>query len=61
MSMPAPFIPPGPIAEFVERHEPLRAMMEWIADRLADAPEADTSIAWEDGEDHDEPQGPVGI
>jgi len=33
-------------------------IMEWIADRFADEPEADTSIAWEDGEDHDEPIGP---
>ena len=28
------------------------------ADRFAEEPEVDTSIAWEDGEDHDEPMGP---
>jgi hypothetical protein len=25
-------------------------IMEWIADRFADTPGEDTSIAWEDGE-----------
>jgi hypothetical protein len=33
--------------------------MEWFADRLADTPEVDTSIDWEDGEEHDEPHGPA--
>ena len=45
--------------DFVARHETLRMIFEWIADRLADAPEGDTSIAWEDGEEHDEPEGPA--
>ena len=44
--------------EFVARHETLRMIFEWIADRFADAPEADSSIAWEDGEEHDEPESP---
>ncbi len=52
MSMPAAH--PGPIAEFIERHETLRMIMEWLADRFADAEEPDTSIAWEDGEEHDD-------
>ena len=58
MSMPASHAS-DPIAEFVERHDVLRMMMEWIADRFADAPEIDTTIDWEDGEEHDEPQGPA--
>ena len=49
-----------PIATFAERHEMLRMIMEWIADRFSDtAEDADTSIAWEDGEEHDEPVGPA--
>jgi len=47
------------LAEFFERHDTLRVLMEWIADRFAEAPEVDDSIAWEDGEEHDEPQGPA--
>jgi hypothetical protein len=43
-----------PIAAFVKRHDLLRAIVEWIAERLAEADEGDTSIAWEDGEEHDE-------
>jgi len=58
MSMPATPVSAKPIAEFIERHDTLRMIMEWIADRFADEPEVDTSIAWEDGEDHDEPVGP---
>ena len=37
-----------------EHRDVLRMIMEWIADRFADAPEVDTSIAWEDGEEHDD-------
>lgn len=49
---------PRPFAQMVERHDTLRMIMEWIADRFADSPEpVDTSIAWEDGEEHDEPIG----
>ena len=59
MSMPATHIAPKPIAEFIERNDTLRMIMEWIADRFADEPEVDTSIAWEDGEEHDEPIGPA--
>ena len=51
--------PADPVAEFVERHDTLRMIMEWIADRFADSPEIDDSIAWEDGEEHDEPVGPA--
>ncbi len=53
MSMPA-HNPTGPIAEFIERHEMLRMIAEWLADRLSDAEEEDTSIAWEDGEEHED-------
>ena len=53
MSMPATHHP-GPIAEFIERHESLRMIREWFADLMADREEVDTSILWEDGEDHDE-------
>lgn len=59
MSLPATPEPiANPVAEFVARHETLRMLMEWIADRFTDAPEPDTSIDWEDGEEHDEPHGP---
>lgn len=51
---------PRPFVEIAERHDTLRTIMEWIADRFADAAEeADTSIAWEDGEERDEPIGPA--
>ncbi len=59
MSMPAPHDHAGPMADFIERHETLRMIMEWIADRFADAPEPDDAIDWEDGEEHDEPHGPA--
>jgi len=58
MSMPATSSAATPLSEFIARHETLRMIMEWIADRFADEPEVDTSIAWEDGEEHDEPIGP---
>lgn len=61
MSLPAPIHQhqfAGPVAEFIERHDTLRMLMEWVADRLRDTPEPDTSIDWEDGEEHDEPHGP---
>ena len=58
MSMPASHHV-GPVAEFIERHDTLRTIMEWIADRFADAPEVDDAIDWEDGEEHDEPHGPA--
>jgi hypothetical protein len=47
------------MADFIERHETLRMIMEWIADRFADSPESDDAIDWEDGEEHDEPHGPA--
>ena len=61
MSMPAPHSAVSPVAEFNERHESLRMLMEWLADRFADAPEIDDSSDWEDGEDHDEPHGPAAL
>jgi hypothetical protein len=57
MSMPAPNLSAGSIAEFIERHETLRSIMEWIGQRFADADEADDTIEWEDGEEHDRPHG----
>lgn len=48
--------PPAP-ADLAGRPDMLRTIMEWIADRFADAPEIDDSIAWEDGEEHDERTG----
>jgi hypothetical protein len=60
MSMPASHDSPlHPVADFISRHEGLRTMLEWITDRLRDAPQPDTAIDWEDGEDHDEPHGPA--
>jgi hypothetical protein len=61
MSVPAlKFEQQHPVAMAAERHDMLRMIMEWIADRFADtAEETDTSIAWEDGEEHDEPVGPA--
>jgi hypothetical protein len=51
---------PRPFADITERQDTLRLIMEWLADRFADSrEEPDTSIAWEDGEEHDEPQGPA--
>jgi hypothetical protein len=49
------------IAPEGERHDVLKMILEWIADRFADAPSEviDTSIDWEDGEEHDEPHGPL--
>ncbi|MEO7223123.1 MAG: hypothetical protein ABIY37_11675 [Devosia sp.] len=47
------------MADFIERHETLKVIMEWIADRFADSPEVDDAIDWEDGEEHDEPHGPA--
>lgn len=61
MSMPAPQPSHSPVAEIVARHDTLRMIMEWIADRFADSQETDDSIAWEDGEEHDEPQGPAAL
>jgi hypothetical protein len=61
MSMPAPHSAVSPLAAFIERHESLRMLMEWLADRFADAPVIDDSIDWEDGEDHDEPHGPAAL
>jgi hypothetical protein len=58
MSMLAPHNT-GPVAEFIERHDTLKAIMEWISDRFADSPEGDDTIDWEDGEEHDEPHGPA--
>ena len=50
------------VAAFVERHDVLRMIMDWFTDRFAEtAEEADTSIDWEDGEEHDEPVGPTTI
>jgi hypothetical protein len=60
MSMPAPHAP-SPIAGFIERHDTLRMILEWIHDRLADAPEVDDSIDWEDGEEHEGDQGPLSV
>jgi hypothetical protein len=54
MSMPMPEPELEPVATFTERLDTLRMMMEWIADRFADTPQIDTSIAWEDGEEHEE-------
>ena len=59
MSMPAPHVSAGPVAEFIERHETLRTIMEWLADRFAEADESNDMLEWEDGEEHDEPHGPA--
>ena len=58
MSMPATSSAATPVSEIIARHDTQRMIMEWIADRFADEPEVDTSIAWEDCEEHDEPSGP---
>ena len=59
MSMPTSHSSAAPVAEFIERHETLKMIMEWIADRFADEPRTDDTIDWEDGEEHDEPHGPA--
>ena len=52
MSMPV--VIPTPIVELVEKNDTLKMIMEWIADRFAEEAELDTSIAWEDGEEHED-------
>ncbi len=54
MSMPRTHTEVEPVATIAERLDTLRMLMEWIADRFADTPKVDTSIDWEDGEEHDE-------
>lgn len=61
MSLPVSHNPSGPIAAFFERHETVRMVLEWIADRFADHPEVDDSIDWEDGEEHDDPDRPAAL
>ena len=58
MSMPASNSA-GPVAEFIARHETLKALMEWFTDRFGEPPHLDDTIEWEDGEEHDEPKGPT--
>ena len=48
----------SPVVEFIERHDTLRMILEWIQDRFADAPQVDDSIDWEDGEEHED-DGPM--
>ncbi len=50
MSMPATHHPAGPMADFIERHETLKMIMEWIADRFADSPGSRCHHRLEDGE-----------
>jgi len=52
MNMPA--VQHGPILQFIERNDTLKMIMEWLADRFSDSEEPDTSIAWEDGEEHED-------
>lgn len=52
MSMPAQ--PTSPIAEFIAHNDVLRAIREWLLERLGEHPDPDTSIAWEDGEEHED-------
>ena len=52
MSMPVAL--PVQIVELVEKNDTLKMVMEWIADRFADEVDVDTSIAWEDGEEHED-------
>ena len=53
--MSTPVALPAPIVELVEKNDTLRAVMAWIADRFAEEVEAeDTTIAWEDGEEHED-------
>lgn len=59
MSMPAPHFSAGPVAEFIARHETLRTIMDWIAERFGEPAEGDDTIDWEDGEEHEEPRGPA--
>ena len=57
MSMPAHI--PAPFVELVEKNDTLKMIMEWIADRFAEEAEADTAIAWEDGEEHEDEDLPA--
>jgi hypothetical protein len=41
-----------------QQYEMLRAVLDWIHDLMAEKPEADDSIDWEDGEEHDKMLAP---
>jgi hypothetical protein len=60
--MSVPVVHQAPASEkfmaFIERHDTLRMVMQWLTDRFADEPEVDDTIAWEDGEEHDEADRP---
>jgi hypothetical protein len=38
----------------VQHNETLRAILSWVSDLLAEKAAPDTSIEWEDGEEHDD-------
>lgn len=40
------------VLNLVQHNETLRAILSWVADLLAEKNGPDTSIEWEDGEDH---------
>ena len=40
------------VLNLVQHNETLRAILSWVADLLAEKTAPDTSIEWEDGEDH---------
>jgi hypothetical protein len=44
------------VLDLVQHNEVLRALLAWVTDLMAEKQPADTSIDWEDGEDHDERQ-----
>ncbi|MEQ1768364.1 MAG: hypothetical protein ABL879_00845 [Devosia sp.] len=43
-----------PVLDDVQRNDTFRAILAWVQDLLGEKPEPDTSIAWEDGEEHSE-------
>jgi hypothetical protein len=47
-----------PVLDGVQRNDTFQAIIAWVHDLLAEKPAVDTSIDWEDGEEHaDLPRG----
>ena len=43
-----------PVLDLVQHNEVLRTLLAWVTDLMAEKRTPDTSIAWEDGEEHED-------
>ncbi|MEO6395579.1 MAG: hypothetical protein ABIO40_06675 [Devosia sp.] len=43
-----------PVLNLVQHNDTLRAVLGWVHDLLAEKQQPDTSIEWEDGEEHED-------